>query len=376
MRRYHLHITASLVVAVLALVVALATAVPAAIDHARSSARHDAIAQVRDDATDAVVTAQSIPNPSCNPRPGTGRMGACAPVQAMAVANVLAKKLGDPDDVRSFGPIGVDVSNNNGCGYSLRAHGAKFVWFKAGEGLGFTDHCAAGFVTQARALHIPYGGYEFVRPRPDVSPRSEAAAFAHRLYLAHALKAQLAPTADVEVNDRGMSASALNTWACGFVKAARQYLHHRVDVYTGYWFWHGGNCGSDLWEAAYAPNPVVPAGWARKGWRSDVTTWQHSDGSFGPTPRLGADTDVMLHPERYGLRVVRGRLAAKPVQSAAARAKARKLAIWKAHHAIAHRRLRACGPHRAHPSDSVYCRHWRADNRKLHALIRRAGGTP
>lgn len=363
--------TASLAVAVFALAIALLTAVPAAIHSAQHRARHDALAQVRDDASRAIARDQSIENRGCNPGAGAGSMGVCAPTQAMAASNILGHALGDPADVRSLGPIGVDVSNNNGCGFSLAAHHAAFVWAKVGEGTYFTDACARGFHRQAAALHIPGGGYEFVRPG-RASAQAEAAAFAHRLQLAGFARSLLPPVADVEVNDRGLSPSALNAWACAFVKAARGYLHRRVDVYTGYWFWHGSSCGADLWEAAYAPNPIVPAGWAHKGWRTDVTTWQHSDGRFGPAPHLGADTDVMLHPERYGLRVVRGRLVkkqpAKPKPTPKpATGKARAHLLLEHRHIVAQLRARHCARHRSRGDCKRLYRH----NATVHALLGR-----
>lgn len=290
---HHKHFTAANAVAVLACFVALFVLVAPRI-------RPVAQDQVKRDAIAANIAAQSAPSPACNPGPGAGHLGVCAPVQALAYASVLGKAAGDPQDVRHLGPLGIDISNNNGCGFRLSGLGIRFAYFKTSEGTYYRDPCAAGFVAQAKRLHIRYGVYHFLRARPTVSPRNEAAFFVHNLARDGALRASLPPVVDVEVNDRGMGPNALHAYVCGFLKSVRGYLHRStVSVYTGNWFWGpqvgGDDCsGALLWDSAYAPNAIAPSAW------HTISIWQYSDGRYGPTPHIaGVDSDVMLKPARY-----------------------------------------------------------------------------
>lgn len=351
----HHHVTAATAVAVMAAFLAIFALVAPRI-------RPVAQDQVKRDAIAANIAAQSAPSPACNPGPGAGHMGSCAPVQALAYADVLGKAAGDPDDVRGLGPLGVDISNNNGCGFRLSGLGISFAYFKESEGTYYHDRCAATFIGQAKRLHLRYGVYHFLRARPTVNPRTEAAFFVHNLARDGALKAPLPPVVDVEVNDRGMGPGAVHGYVCAFLKSVRGYLHTtRVSIYTGNWFWApqvgGDDCsGALLWDSAYAPNAIAPSAWRGSG----ISIWQYSDGRYGPTPHIaGVDSDVMLKPSRYS--------TAKPNPKVKCPCRnPRKLAKWEREYARVHAEL-----HKHRHSKAL-----RVRNRALHRLIQHERNLP
>lgn len=257
--------------------------------HQRS---RDALKQA---AAQAAIQASTAPNPSCNPPLGNGHMGVCAPTQAFAAADLIANAAGAQDNVT--GVLGVDVSNNNGCPLTIPP-GAKFEFAKLTESTLFTDSCAVSNLAAAKARHIPFGVYDFLRPGSS-SPGAEAAHFVAAIrHLGTSNTIELPPVADVETN-AGLTPLQVQAYVATWVKDVAAALGRTTGppaiVYTGEWFWRpqvgGPNDGTDLWVSGYVSRPLLPASWAR------YTFWQFSDGTYGPTPHFhsgdrGLDSDV------------------------------------------------------------------------------------
>jgi lysozyme len=274
----------------IALIVVLQLGVPS-----NHEVRQQSELNLRGTAMQANVAAQRTPNPSCNPVPGAAKMGSCAPVQAFGAVGTIAKAAGDPEHVK--GKIGVDVSSYQGCAINWTAQkrrGVSFAFFKATEGLSYTDGCLRHNVASAKKARLPYGVYDFLRPQPGRSPASEAAHFVAAVHGAGA-NTSLPPVADVEAN-AGLSPTAVNRYVCAWHRYVRKALGRKTTItYTGNWFWTpqvgGSNCGTQLWISAYASNYLTPSSWRAQG----ATVWQYSDGVYGPTPRIGRwDTNVWL----------------------------------------------------------------------------------
>jgi lysozyme len=275
--------------AALTLLAALALAAAALTVALQGFSAHDAKRQAQQTLVVAAVradnaAANNAPVPNCNPAPGAGKLGACAPPSGPSAT--LAKAAGDPFTVH--GLLGVDISSYQGCDNQLR--GISFAFFKASEGTGYTDVCLRRNVQTAKAHRLPYGVYDFLRPSYQHSAAQEAAHFVAAVRAAGA-NTSLPPVADVEAN-AGLSGAALHNYVCSWHGYVERALHRKTDItYTGNWFWGpqvaGGSCGTLLWVSAYANYAVIPHGWRTK------TIWQYSDGVFGPYPHInGWDSDV------------------------------------------------------------------------------------
>lgn len=260
---------------------------------------HQAATATKRTAEHATILSQTVPNPSCFPPVGAGHLGTCAPVQAMGAANALGKAAGDPNNITGR-PVGVDVSSYQGCSINWSREPVQFAIFKATESTGYTDACLAHNIAGAKAAHIAYSEYDFLRPG-STSPVAEANHFAAAVNRAGG-NTSLPPVADVEVN-AGLGPVGLHNYVCTWENRVKQLLHRStVITYTGYWFWQpqvlGDNCGSILWDSAYASFAVTPSSWAHTG----ITLWQYSDGIYGPTPHIsGWDSDVLLKGTLAGL---------------------------------------------------------------------------
>lgn len=246
-------------------------------------------------ASQAAVAVSNAPTQSCNPPIGGGTLGACAPVQAFAATDAIAKAAGDPDVITGH-PLGVDVSSNNGCRHFSKAD--AFVFIKATESVGYTSPCLAGDVAYAKSLGVPYGVYDFLRPGYS-SADAEARHFVAAVLAAHA-NTSLPPVADVEVN-AGLSPSQLRAYVGTWDQLVRSLLKRTVVItYTGAWFWTpsvGGSAAGDLWVSGYGSSVTAPSSWTVTRTVAPFgsiawTFWQYSDGTYGPTPHLGADSDV------------------------------------------------------------------------------------
>lgn len=324
--RHHLPSLLALVLAAAAFVIALAV-----------SAQILTGGQVTEKAKGTLLTASvraanaaanNAPTLGCNPATGGGKLGACAP--QIGPSATLAKAAGDPFTIH--GLLGVDVSSYQGCQIDWRRQGVAFAFFKASEGTGYTDACLRHNVASAKAAHLPYGAYDFLRPSFQHSAREEAAHFVAAVRAAGA-NTSLPPVADVEAN-AGLSGAAVHAYVCAWHAYVRHALHRPVTVtYTGNWFWGpqvaGDACGSRLWVSAYANYPVIPHGWSAYAW------FQYSDGVFGPYPHLhGWDSDRF-----YGSRAQLLALAGtrpKPV-SRNARIRCARLVAYRHHRRHSHR---------------------------------------
>lgn len=281
--------------AITAFIVALATLVTAltgAFETGKSTIRSTAQNNLMHRAVEASIAAQSTPTPACNPAPGAGRLGTCAPAQALGAANSLAKAAGDPDHIT--GLLGPDSSSYQPCGYSVAAF--AFAAYKATEGTRYTDRCLRANVAAARAAHKPFMLYDFARPGSS-TPEDEARHFIAAVEGVGAgnFVNELPPVLDVEVNDHAMSPGRMHAYICAWHSYVRGYFHLSISTtYTGNWFYpknvaggRGDNCGTLLWDSAYATFAITPPAWDR------ITWWQYSDGTYGPTPHiLGGDSNV------------------------------------------------------------------------------------
>jgi lysozyme len=285
----------------------------------------------------AVRAANSTPA-ICSPAQGAGELGVCAPkVQLLGGARAA----GVSASIARGRPIGVDVSSYQGCSIDWRRSRAAFAFFKATEGTGYTDRCLYHNVASAKAAHLPYGVYDFLRAGRS-SASAEAQHFIAAVRAAGA-NTSLPPVADVEVN-QGLSRSAINAYVCRWHRTVAAALHRRVTLtYTGNWFWApqlaANSCGTKLWVSAYTFAPILP-----RPWRS-YTFWQFSDGLYGPPPRLVAGWD---HNVFNGSFAELGQLAAgvhRP-NTHATRVWCRKLRAWR-HKGPAQGRALGTQEHRA-----------------------------
>lgn len=284
----------ALVLAIAGVITALNQPSPAPSPAANQHIVNRAQGNLKDRAVQAATAAaNTAPTPNCNPQPGAGHLGACAPVEASAATGALAKAAGDPFNIR--GQLGIDVSSYQPCGVT----GPQFSVYKATEGTGYSDRCLRSNVAASKRAHKPYSTYDFLRPGRS-TPEQEAAHYVATVKAANA-NTSLPPTADVEAN-AGLSPAGVLNYVCRWHSFVRRALHRSVSItYTGYWFWQpqvgaGSNCGSLLWVSAYASRAFTPHGFTHQ------TAWQYSDGIYGPTPHLNRwDSDVWLGRGRESL---------------------------------------------------------------------------
>lgn len=228
----------------------------------------------------AVAEANRTPTTLCNPPPGAGVLGACAP-------RVPFNPLLGAQKVIS-GTLGVDVSSYQGCSNSFA--NVKFVITKFNESTGYRDRCAAHNISVAKQRKLPHGGYDFLRPGSS-SASAEANVF---VSMYRNTGATGVAVADVEANGHGLSRNAMVAYVCGWVRSVQAALPRvSIAIYTGGWFWNpqvgGKACNTTLWVSAYANSYSIPAGFSR------ATIWQYSDGVYGPVPHInGWDSDVFL----------------------------------------------------------------------------------
>ncbi len=118
---------------------------------------------------------------------------------------------------------GIDISNNNGAGFDLKASkasGVRFVYLKASQGDYFTDDTYDGFRKKADELGLIHGAYHFFDPRSD--PNQAADLFLR--IIGSAPKGDLPPALDWEVTN-GVD------WGTAFARA-KTFLD-RVEKATG-----------------------------------------------------------------------------------------------------------------------------------------------
>jgi GH25 family lysozyme M1 (1,4-beta-N-acetylmuramidase) len=283
MPRFTLAHAVAIVIAVASLIVAIANGGTTIVRPQASAPQVQAqLASVQ------AKAANVTPNAACNPAVGHGSMGVCAPAPGPLAALVVPQHAKATSVRAIHGILGVDVSNNQGCGY--RVPRAAFLFVKLNEGAYFRDGCAAGFAHQGFAHSMKVGGYDFLRAGHS-SASGEAHVFVDQYRAAHLSGPAVA---DVEVNDRGVSPVGMrayvNAWAL-YVKA--HLPRATIMIYTGKWFWdpqvNGAAGTSNLWISAYASTYYLPLGF------KSALIWQYADGRFGPYPHIGGvDSNVFL----------------------------------------------------------------------------------
>jgi GH25 family lysozyme M1 (1,4-beta-N-acetylmuramidase) len=196
--------------------------------------------------------------------------------------------------VASAGPVdgsscttwvhGIDVSNNQGSidWGAVPSSGVAFAYLKATEGTWFRDGYLARNAAGASAAGIPWGTYDFARPRTD--PVAEADFFVDN----GGANGFLPPALDLEVTD-GRSAYDVAQWAGAWTQEVIARLGRAPIIYIGAFFSDGSGHRVDasglarylnLWLPSYFggvdPNPcrlgspAVPSGFP--GW----SIWQYS----------------------------------------------------------------------------------------------------
>ncbi|MHB8417233.1 MAG: glycoside hydrolase family 25 protein [Myxococcales bacterium] len=208
-------------------------------------------------------------------------LAACGPTAALPqdsysaqeqFLKVCAARSGDGGFVVTSG---IDISNNNGAGFNLRAekaNGISFVYMKASEGITIQDPDYAGFLAQAETLGLAHGAYHFFIPGDDGTRQAQNfLGVIDRGLDAGALSCSLPPVLDWEVVD-GVPWSEAEANAQAWLNAVQKATGQTPMIYTSSSFFlpvPGGLpasfAGYPLWVAEYGPTcPNVNAPWS--GW--------------------------------------------------------------------------------------------------------------
>jgi lysozyme len=172
--------------------------------------------------------------------------------------------------------LGIDVSHYQGAvdWFAVARGNVSFAFAKATDGNSLVDPTFQQNWPKIQDAGLFRGAYHFARPAND--PETQAALFAS--VVGPLGFRDLPPVLDLE-ESQGRGPAEVLAWAKAFINRAEQLFRRTVMVYTGgFWRFTLKNpndpffAARPLWLAAYGPNPVVPASWAK------FTFWQYTEG--------------------------------------------------------------------------------------------------
>ena len=182
------------------------------------------------------------------------------------------------------GIAGIDVSHYQGeiDWNAVAAHGARFAFIKATEGV---DNVDPQFATNWQAAHaagLLRGAYHYFDPSQDAAKQAD-----HFLQTVTMDDASLPPVVDVEVSG-GLSPSDLSSALRVWLEKVAEGSGSKPIIYADPTFWRSHIVGDfseyPFWIAEYGPEAHVPDDW------SSWTFWQHSQS--GQVPGVTGPVDM------------------------------------------------------------------------------------
>ncbi|MBD8525968.1 glycoside hydrolase family 25 protein [Pseudomarimonas arenosa] len=204
---------------------------------------------------------------------------------------VVLKRIDTHYDPSQHATLGLDVSHHSGKvdWKQVEAHGYRFAYIKASEGVDNPDAMFAQHWAALRDTGLARGAYHFYVTEDD--PVQQAKFFASRL---RDDPGTLPPAVDVELLGKNTSGDMTAT-LLSFLKTFEQETGIKPAIYTAAAFWdryyRPEFSEYPLWMAEYGVKmPKVPFGW--QNW----TFWQHAENR--PVPGVEMSADISLaHPD-------------------------------------------------------------------------------
>jgi GH25 family lysozyme M1 (1,4-beta-N-acetylmuramidase) len=191
---------------------------------------------------------------------------------------------------------GIDVSHwQNAINWtSVAAAGKKFTYIKASESTDYVDPNYTWNRANAKAAGLYVGAYHFAQP--STTAGDAAAEADHFLAVATPTHGELLPVLDLE-RSNGLTVPQLTSWVQAYMGRilTQTGLHGVIYCSPNFWktymgdtTWFAMNGYDVLWIAHWttATAPIVPNGWANKGW----TFWQYT--SDGVVPGISGRVDL------------------------------------------------------------------------------------
>lgn len=290
---------------------------------------------------------------------GHGHMGVCAP------PSVSAPLYTKRTVAVERGVLFPDYSNNDPCycGAKLKRAGAVGEIDKVNQGTGFIDWTFPGLIKDAREHGLAVGGYDFVE---DYTAK-EAYVFIARLEAAGIYPNTpntFPPTLDVEYGN--FSYPGLEHMAAVIMRT-----YHRLQVYTGKWYWepHAG-CRwlgeASAWIAGY---PSAPLFCGERNYRS------HQFTDHGCIEKFCSDLSVYFAKSPSFAEFVGNKPKPTPVEvnKKIREHYERELKVEISHREVIRALLtkHRCRTTRPHPSSyKKTCRFWRVEGATINRNIR------